>query len=127
MTRRLWVVHVTGDLAMGGQENCWSSLRRMRIAIALSCVYFAGVAERWRRIWRRGLAGDRAGHCTEAAPSLPLQLASRLRHRQADIVHTHNERPLIYATPAARLARVASVIHTKHGAASGTPWMEPSL
>jgi glycosyltransferase involved in cell wall biosynthesis len=59
----------------------------------------------------------------EVAPGLhwrlPMRLAKRLRAWQADIVHTHNERPLIYGAPAARLARVACVIHTKHGRGAG--------
>ena len=46
---------------------------------------------------------------------LPWQIARLLRTWHADIVHTHNDRPLIYAAPAARLAPVAQVVHTKHG------------
>jgi glycosyltransferase involved in cell wall biosynthesis len=49
----------------------------------------------------------------------PIQLAKLFRSWQTDIVHTHNERPLLYAAPAARLARVAAMIHTKHGRGTG--------
>ena len=37
---------------------------------------------------------------------LPWRLAKLFRQWQADIVHTHNDRPLLYAAPAARLTRV---------------------
>jgi glycosyltransferase involved in cell wall biosynthesis len=41
-------------------------------------------------------------------------LAWLLIRLQAQVVHTHDERPLIYAAPAARLARVSRVVHTRH-------------
>jgi glycosyltransferase involved in cell wall biosynthesis len=47
--------------------------------------------------------------------ALWLKLATALRRRRADIVHTHNPPPLIYGAPASRLAR-ARCVHTKHGA-----------
>src|SRR5262249_41411828 len=40
---------------------------------------------------------------------------SLFKRLEARIVHTHNPQPLIYAAPAAKLAR-AAVVHTKHGA-----------
>jgi glycosyltransferase involved in cell wall biosynthesis len=47
-------------------------------------------------------------------PTLPLRLAWLFRRLGLDIVHSHNPQPIIYAGPAALLARVA-LIHTKHG------------
>jgi glycosyltransferase involved in cell wall biosynthesis len=41
------------------------------------------------------------------------------RRWRTEVVHTHNERPLLYAAPAGRLARVRRVIHTKHGRGTG--------
>jgi len=37
----------------------------------------------------------------------------------ADVVHTHDPRPLIYAAPAARWAGVSKIIHTQHGRVFG--------
>lgn len=48
-------------------------------------------------------------------PTLPLRLGMHLRWLGADIVHSHNPMPLIYSTPAAKLAGIPHV-HTKHGA-----------
>lgn len=47
--------------------------------------------------------------------TLPLKLRKLLRNWKADVVHTHNTKPLIYAGPAARMAGVSAVIHTRHG------------
>jgi glycosyltransferase involved in cell wall biosynthesis len=115
--RLLNIFHVTGCLDMGGQEKL--------------LVEFARHADRSRfalhfvTLEKRGpLAGDleaegwpvsaldvRAG----LRPGLIVRLARLFRKGGADVVHTHNERPLIYAAPAAWLARVRRVIHTKHG------------
>lgn len=57
-------------------------------------------------------------HAFERRPGIDLrlipELASALRRFRPDIVHTHNEPPLIYGTPAARLIG-ATPIHTCHG------------
>jgi glycosyltransferase involved in cell wall biosynthesis len=44
-----------------------------------------------------------------------LRLARLFRQWQLDVVHVHNSKPLIYAAPAARLARVPRVVYTRHG------------
>jgi glycosyltransferase involved in cell wall biosynthesis len=48
-------------------------------------------------------------------PKLFLRLARLFRSLKADVVHTHSTRPLIYCGPAACIARVGRVIHTRHG------------
>lgn len=55
-------------------------------------------------------------------PSLIWDLARLFRRWNVDIVHTHNTNPLIYAVPAARLAGVSGVIHTRHGQRHGAQW-----
>jgi glycosyltransferase involved in cell wall biosynthesis len=117
--RRLRVVHVTGCLDVGGQEKL--------------LVDFARHADRDRFDLRFLSLGDRGVLADEIESlgwpvtplhigdglhlRLPLRIARLLRDWQTDVVHTHNDRPLLYAVPAARLARVVSVIHTKHGRA----------
>ena len=121
MKGRLRVVHVTGCLDMGGQEKL--------------LVEFAKHADRDRFELRfvslesRGLLADDLEAqgwpvtALDIAPGLhwrlPCQLAKLFRRWRTDIVHTHNERPLLYAAPAARLARVPRLIHTKHGRGTG--------
>ena len=52
-------------------------------------------------------------------PGFDFSLYPRLwrlfRKLRLDVVHTHNAVPLEYAAPAARLARVKRIVHTKHG------------
>jgi glycosyltransferase involved in cell wall biosynthesis len=43
-----------------------------------------------------------------------VRLARRFWRDGVSVVHTHSEGPLIYGVPAARLARVGRVIHTRH-------------
>ena len=50
---------------------------------------------------------------------LAFRLARLFRQWRADVVHTHNSRPLLYGAPAARLAGVRRVIHTRHGQSYG--------
>jgi glycosyltransferase involved in cell wall biosynthesis len=47
---------------------------------------------------------------------LTVRLALAFRELSPDVVHTHNPPPLLYAAPAARVAGVRRVVHTKHGA-----------
>jgi glycosyltransferase involved in cell wall biosynthesis len=48
-------------------------------------------------------------------PAIFVRLMRLFLQAGADIVHTHNTKPLIYAVPAARLAGVQTIIHTRHG------------
>jgi sugar transferase (PEP-CTERM/EpsH1 system associated) len=43
------------------------------------------------------------------------RLASLLRDRRVDIVHSHNWSTLLYAVAAARLAKIPAVVHGEHG------------
>jgi glycosyltransferase involved in cell wall biosynthesis len=48
-------------------------------------------------------------------PVLITRLAAVFRRWRPDVVHTHDQRALFYAGPAARLARVPWLVHTRHG------------
>src|SRR5262249_34717308 len=48
-------------------------------------------------------------------PHIGLDLTRLFRRWKIDVVHTHDERPNIYAALAARLAGVRRVVHTRHG------------
>jgi glycosyltransferase involved in cell wall biosynthesis len=111
------VVHVVGQLEMGGMEKL--------------LVEFARHADRERfalhflSLGKRGILADEIEalgwpvtpleNGPGLSPRLVLRLAWRFRRLRADVVHTHNTRPLLYAGPAARLAGVRRVIHTRHG------------
>jgi glycosyltransferase involved in cell wall biosynthesis len=111
------VAHVTLGLDVGGLEKL--------------LVEFARHADRRRfelhfiSLTTRGsLADEIEGEhwpvtVLEAAPGfrprLVLALARWFRRWHIDVVHTHDEKPCIYAAPAARLAGVRRVVHTRHG------------
>lgn len=110
------VVHLTLGLDVGGQEKL--------------LVEFARHADRSRfeltfvSLTTRGaLADDLEGLgwpviALEAPqglrPSLMLRLARLFAKLRADVVHTHDDRPNVHGAPAARLAGVRRVIHTRH-------------
>lgn len=62
--------------------------------------------------------GPIACHDVVRRPGFNVSLYPRLwrlfRKLRLDVVHTHNA-PLLYAAPAARMARVPRTVHTKHG------------
>ncbi len=118
---RLRIIHVTGCLDMGGQEKLLVEFAKHadRDRFDLRFVSLGG---------RGALGAELEAHgwpvtTLDIGPGLhvrlPWRLAKLFRSWQADIVHTHNERPLIYAAPAARLARVQRILHTKHGRGTG--------
>src|ERR1043165_534612 len=118
---RLRVAHITGCLDMGGQEKLLLEFAR--------CVNRDHFEPRVVSLTTQGaLASElEALGCPvsalELAPGFhaatPLELARLFRRWGTDIVHTHNDRPLIYAAPAARLAGVSRVVHSKHGRGTG--------
>lgn len=101
---------------MGGQE---------RVALDLARGFYA----RNYRVTILSLThGGALGHFFDRIPiisverrtgidsGLPWRLSRIFRDLHVDIVHTHNPAALTYGVPAARIARVRRVIHTKHGA-----------
>jgi glycosyltransferase involved in cell wall biosynthesis len=116
MSRPLTVVHLTLGLDVGGQEKLLVEFARHadRRRFAL---HFVSLTT------RGALAGDleACGWPVTALdapsglrPGLVAALARLLRRLRADVVHTHDDRPNIHGAPAARLAGVRRVIHTRH-------------
>src|ERR1019366_6394028 len=61
-------------------------------------------------------------------PSLWRQLARLFRQERFDVVHTHDDRPLLYGMPAAWWAKVSRRIHTHHhGQLAHIPWRQRFL
>lgn len=117
MSRRSTVAHLTQSLDMGGAEKL--------------LVEFARHTDRHRFVTQvvslttRGVLADEleAMGCPVTVldagqglrPSLLVRLARWFRQQRVDVVHTHDERPHIYGTVAAKLAGVRRVLHTRHG------------
>jgi glycosyltransferase involved in cell wall biosynthesis len=60
-------------------------------------------------------------------PSLIPTLARLFKSHAFDAIHTHNTKPLLYAGPAARLAGVPCLIHTRHGQRHGHTRLHDTL
>lgn len=117
---RCRIVHVTQGLEIGGQEKLLVEFARHadrdRFDLMFLCLGTEGpLGEEIRSQGWPVLALEERGG---VRPELPFRLAALLRRRRAEVVHTHNHRPLVYAGAAASLARVPS-IHTRHGQLTG--------
>ncbi len=114
--RRRRVAHVSLGLDIGGLERL--------------LVEFARRADRGRfdlifvSITDRGKLADNleaAGWPVVALdmppglrPQIALRLAKLFRERECAVVHTHDDKPLVYGSLAVRLARVRRHVHTQH-------------
>lgn len=111
------VAHVAGQLDVGGMEKLLVEFARHADRERFSLTFIS--------LSSRGTVAKQIEAC--GWPVVPLhcgagrqagvifRLARLYRRLQIDVVHTHNSRSLIYGAPAARLARVGRVIHTRHG------------
>jgi glycosyltransferase involved in cell wall biosynthesis len=111
------VLHLTLGLDMGGQEKLLVEFARHADRKRLELLFVS--------LTDRGCLAEEIEAC--GWPVETLQLPGGLRPRiiwrlsrlfrswKPDVVHTHDDRPLIYGAPAARLARVPRVIHSRHG------------
>jgi glycosyltransferase involved in cell wall biosynthesis len=115
--RRLRVVHVALQMDTGGLERLLVEFARHtdrnRFDLHFLCLGKRGrVADEIETCHWPVTAFDTPGGLR---PALVLQLAAFFRHLRADVIHTHNTKPLLYAAAAARLAGVPRVVHTRHG------------
>jgi glycosyltransferase involved in cell wall biosynthesis len=117
------IVHVLSSFGVGGQERVALDLAIGQKArghdvsvISLAPPPDGAMADEFAAA---GVPVGRVAKRDGIDPTLVPRLASALRDRHADIVHTHNPLPLIYGAPAARLAGAAA-IHTKHGINPGS-------
>lgn len=113
----LQVVHVAPGFGIGGLERMLVDFARRVdgrrfeqsfVAIGADGPIGAELAAMSRSVTALAKAGG-------FEPALVLRLARLLRERGADVVHTHNAAGLFYGAPAARLAGVKRIIHTRHG------------
>lgn len=124
------VAHVTLGLDVGGQERLLVEMARHRDA---ACFDWTVVVLGGRGVLAEALeaSGVRILVLDEPAGfrvGLWRRLARLFRAEQFDIVHTHDDRPLIYGMPAAWWAKVPRRIHTNHhGQLPGVSWRQSFL
>jgi len=116
MQRPIRVVHLTHGLEIGGLEKLLVEFARHtdRSKFELKFVSFSGRGALADDIEAAGWPVITLNQPEGLRPGVVLRIAALLRTWQADILHTHDPKTLIYGAPAARLARVHAV-HTCHG------------
>jgi glycosyltransferase involved in cell wall biosynthesis len=111
------IIHIVNSLECGGLENFAIDLsleqRNLGHTVHICCLEVAG------NLAPKALKNNTKVHVQNINPGLDLKCIWRLmklfRHEKADVVHTHNMKPLIHGTLAAKLAGVKTIVHTKHG------------
>ena len=121
MTRHR-VAHITLGLATGGQEKLLVEFARRADRERFDLVFVS--------LTNRGLLAETIeshGWPVVALdapgglrPSLVWRLRRLFRERKIDIVHTHDDRPLIYGVPAGRWAGCRAIHTHHHGLLPGT-------
>lgn len=115
------IVQVVQHLAPGGIEAMVLELQRVYqdtddvVIVSLEGQYRHSV-KRWDALSYLNCELYFMNKKSGIAPGLLRDLVRLFRELKPDVVHTHHIGPLLYGGLAARLAGVASVIHTEHDA-----------
>jgi glycosyltransferase involved in cell wall biosynthesis len=119
--RKLCVAHVVLQLAVGGMEKLLVEFARhadrARYRLLFVCLGPRGTLA--DDLEACGWPVECLGEAPGLRPGLVPRLARVFRRHGAAVVHTHNNNPLIYGGPAARLAGVPVVVQTRHGQTVG--------
>jgi glycosyltransferase involved in cell wall biosynthesis len=110
------IAHVTLSLDVGGQEQLLLEFARHADA-ARFALTFVALTGRGKLADRLEALGGRVITMNEPPglrPGMIWRLRRLFRRERFDVVHTHDDKPLLYAGPAAWLARVPRRVHTQH-------------
>ena len=121
-TRPLRVCHVSLTLKTGGLERILTDIARHHDSAETTSEFLA-----IREVGRFADEIRRTGcpvHLLKPAGRIGQvsQMVRLFRDGRFDVVHTHNTYPHLYASLAARLARVPVVVNTRHGQRAGHGW-----
>jgi glycosyltransferase involved in cell wall biosynthesis len=115
--RRLRVAHLSVSLTMGGAEKLLTEFGRHadRELFDLHFLSLGGEGVVAGEIADCGWPVTALNQPEGLRHGLVFHLGWLLRRWRADVLHTHNTKALFYGGPAARLAGVPAVVHTRHG------------
>jgi glycosyltransferase involved in cell wall biosynthesis len=118
---RIRVIHVSVGLNMGGLEKLLVEFARHtdRNRFDLKFVSLTTKGEVADQIEQLGWPVTNLEISPGIKPAILFCLAQLFRRTKANVVHTHNTKPLLYSVPAAHLAGVQQIIHTCHGRREG--------
>ncbi len=114
---------MTFGLDVGGMEKLLVEFAKHadRERFDLRFVSLGGRGELAADVEAQGWPVVAMGEPTGVKPGLILRLAWLFRRWKTDVVHTHENRAMLHAVPAARLAAVRRVVHTRHGVIGISP------
>ncbi|MFO0969784.1 MAG: glycosyltransferase [Gemmataceae bacterium] len=114
--RRSRILHVSRSLDMGGQERLLVEFAKGadRTRFDLHFLSLTGRGPIAERIAEHGWPVTVLEQAEGLRPGLVLRLARFFSAGRFDVVHTHDDKPLLYSAPAARLARIPRFLHTHH-------------
>ncbi len=120
--RPLRVCHVSLTLKTGGLERILTDIARHHDS-AKTVTEFLAIREVGRFADEIRRTGCHV-HLLQPAGRIGQisQMVRLFREGRFDVVHTHNTYPHLYASLAARLARVPVVVNTRHGQRAGHGW-----
>lgn len=123
------VIHVSLGLHLGGMEKLLVEFAKHadRNRFSLHFISLTTRGQVAEEIERAGWSVTTMGESQGVRMTLPLRLRGLFRDLDGDVVHTHNTRPLLYSAPAARLAGVGAVVHTRHGQRLGASRRQTAL
>jgi sugar transferase (PEP-CTERM/EpsH1 system associated) len=111
------IVHIVWTLDVGGLEQVVLDLTRRRdetrFTSRVICMAEPGALA--PQFTAAGVALESLGPSTLSSGARLWRLIRRLQQLRPDVVHTHNVKPHIHGTIAAKLAGVPVVVNTKHG------------
>ncbi len=126
---KVCVAHVTFGLDVGGLEKLLVEFARHvdRDRFALEFISLGGRGRLAGDVEACGWPVSALEEAQGLRPGLVVKLVRLLRARRFDVVHTHDNRPLVYGGLAARVAGVPRLIHSRHGRSFGTSGREIAL
>ena len=120
----LAICHVLWSVEVGGAERVVLDLAKVqraaghRVAVLTLGDTRGALADEFRRVVDTLDAVPKRARGVDI--TLPVRLARWFRAHGIQVVHTHNELPLIYGAPGGQIAR-AVVVHSKHGVVAVSP------
>ncbi|HEX7505319.1 MAG TPA: glycosyltransferase [Polyangia bacterium] len=119
------IAHILPSFYVGGQEVMAVELASRQVARGNSVIAISLAADATGSLESAFTrAGVKTLHIRKRGPAidvtLPFRLALTLIRDSVEVVHLHNEQPLIYGAPAGKLARCA-VVATRHGLVIASP------
>lgn len=115
-TRRLRLAHVTLGLDMGGQERLLVEFARHADRDRFDLI-FVSLSSRGKladALEDQGWPVLAMNEAPGLRPGMIWRLSRQLRRLKIDVVHTHDDRPLLYGGLASAMARVPTHVHTHH-------------